>query len=108
MPENPWTPAHQAVESSNYEELTRLLDGGVDPEEVCCGQTLLVHAIELEGDSSLQSGEPLNSALTAILLAYGADPTKKAPGGRDPMGMAANYDHVMAERLLRRAIRSHR
>lgn len=41
MIENPWTVAHQAVEASNFAELSRLLDAGVDPNEVCCGQTLL-------------------------------------------------------------------
>lgn len=60
--ESPWTPAHQAVESGDPAELTRLLDAGVDPEEVCCGMTLLLHAIDVEGDGALQSGGPLDSA----------------------------------------------
>lgn len=102
MVENPWTPAHQAVEISDYEKLTVLLDAGADPNEICCGQTLLVHAIELEGDSTLQSGVELNSALTAIVLAYGADPALGAPGRRTPLEMAQYYDHKMAERLVRR------
>jgi ankyrin repeat protein len=102
MIENPWTAAHQAVEARNFEELSRLLDAGVDPNEVCCGQTLLVHAIELEGDSAAQSREPMNSALTAILLAYGADPELTTPGTDTPLEMATFYDHEMAQRLLAR------
>lgn len=99
--ESPWTPAHQAVESGDHAELTRLLDAGVDPEEVCCGMTLLLHAIDVEGDGALQSGGPLDTALTAILLAYGADPTA-TPDGETPRELASSYDHEMAVRLLDR------
>ncbi|MFD0034014.1 ankyrin repeat domain-containing protein [Streptomyces sp. NPDC127172] len=99
--ENPWTLAHQAVESSEHATLTRLLDEGADVNEVCCGMTLLMHAIELEGDSALQSGQPGDSALTAILLAYGADPAAEIDG-RTAHGLAHFYDHGMAIRLLGR------
>lgn len=99
---SPLTPIHQAVESEDCGELTRLLDAGGDPNEVCCGLTLLVHAIELEGDSALQSGDPVNSALTAIVLAYGADPDVVAPSGHSPADMARLYSHEMALRLLGR------
>ncbi|MFI9113271.1 ankyrin repeat domain-containing protein [Streptomyces venezuelae] len=99
--ENPWTPAHQAVESSEHATLTRLLDEGADVNEVCCGMTLLMHAIELEGDSALQSGQPIDSALTAILLAYGAD-TAAEIDGRTAHEFARLYDHGMAIRLLER------
>ncbi|MFB8753987.1 ankyrin repeat domain-containing protein [Streptomyces parvulus] len=30
-----WTPAHKAVETSDYETLSMLLDSGADPDEVC-------------------------------------------------------------------------
>ncbi|MFI2301979.1 ankyrin repeat domain-containing protein [Actinacidiphila glaucinigra] len=99
--EEEWTPAHRAVELGEYEELARLLAGGVDPDEVCFGQTLLVHAIDLEGDSARQSGKPLNSVLTAILLAYGADPALVDPDGDTPLSMAKMVNHVAAENLLR-------
>ncbi|MGA5422388.1 ankyrin repeat domain-containing protein [Streptomyces lavendulocolor] len=102
MLENPWTPAHRAVETGDYEELTRLLDAGADPNEVCCGETLLDHAVDIEGDGALQSGQPANTAATAILLAYGADPGRSSPAGGDPLETARRYDHVMAERLLER------
>ncbi|MFE5912649.1 ankyrin repeat domain-containing protein [Streptomyces wedmorensis] len=100
--ENPWTPAHQAVESSDHATLTRLLDEGADVNEVCCEMTLLTHAIELEGDSALQSGQPIDSALTAIVLAYGADPVATVEGHQSPYELAQFYDHGMATRLLDR------
>ncbi|MFC8919526.1 ankyrin repeat domain-containing protein [Streptomyces sp. NPDC057116] len=99
--ENPWTPAHQAVESSDHATLTRLLDEGADVNEVCCGMTLLMHAIDLEGDSGLQSRQPVDSALTAILLAYGADPTITLDG-ETAYDIAHRYNHGMAIRLLHR------
>ncbi|MBQ0891348.1 hypothetical protein KBZ94_41700 [Streptomyces sp. RM72] len=37
----PRTPAHQAVEISEYETLSILLDAEADPNEVCFGLTLL-------------------------------------------------------------------
>ncbi|MFC7830865.1 ankyrin repeat domain-containing protein [Streptomyces sp. NPDC057375] len=98
----PWTPAHQAVEISDYETLTALLDSGADPNEVCFGHTLLTHAIDLEGDGHLQTNYPLNTASTAILLAYGADPRLPAIDGETPLQIAAYYHHEPAQRLLQR------
>ncbi|MEU8622011.1 ankyrin repeat domain-containing protein [Streptomyces sp. NPDC048623] len=105
--ESPWTPAHQAVESSDHATLTRLLDEGADVNEVCCGMTLLTHAIELEGDSALQSGQPIDSALTAIVLAYGADPAVALDGSGSAYEMAQFYGHDMAIRLLDRFTAQH-
>ncbi|MFK0237758.1 ankyrin repeat domain-containing protein [Streptomyces vinaceus] len=102
MIENPWTPAHQAVESGDHAELTRLLDEGADVNEVCWGMTLLEHAIDLEGDSALQSGTPIDSRLTAILLAYGADPRPQPPGRMSAMDLADFYGHDIAYRLIDR------
>lgn len=103
-----WTPAHRAVELSEYEELTRLLAEGVDPNEVCFGQTLLIHAIDFEGDSARQSGKPLSSVATAILLAHGADPMLADPDGDTPLEMAQLVNHAMAENLLRSFISKNR
>lgn len=97
----PWTPSHRAVESSDHEELAALLDAGADPNEVCFGLTLLAHAIELEGDSALQSGGRPDAALTAVVLAYGADPALVSRNGQTPMEFAEEYDHAPAQRLLR-------
>lgn len=104
--ENPWTPAHQAVESSDHATLTRLLDEGADVNEVCCRMTLLMHAIDLEADSATQSGQPVDSALTAILLAYGADPALSL-NGETAYDMARFYHHDMAIRLLDRFTTPH-
>ncbi|MFI5797384.1 ankyrin repeat domain-containing protein [Streptomyces sp. NPDC051677] len=97
-----WSPAHKAVEGSNYEALAIFLDAGADPNEMCFGHTLLTHAIDVEGDGHLQSGYPLNTAATAILLAYGADPELPAADGETPMLIAENYHHESAQRLLQR------
>ncbi|MEV5435069.1 ankyrin repeat domain-containing protein [Streptomyces sp. NPDC052682] len=99
---NEWTPAHKAVEGSDYEALSRLLDSGVDPNERCFGHTLLTHAIDVEGDGQVQTGHPLNTAATAILLAYGADPELPADSGDTPLQIAESYHHEPALRLLRR------
>lgn len=104
--DDPCTPAHKAVELGNYEELTRLLHAGGDPNEVCCGMTLLVHAIDLEGDSSLQSGNPVNGVATAIILAFGANPELIAPIGYTPLQVADSYGHEMARSLIVCNIRS--
>ena len=100
----PWSPLHQAVETNDYEELAALLDAGADPNGKCFGITLLAHAIEIEGDSHLQSGYRLHSAVTAIVLAYGADPSMASYGGKTPMEIAEQYDHEPAIRLLRNCL----
>ncbi|MGW1888498.1 ankyrin repeat domain-containing protein [Streptomyces sp. NPDC001970] len=83
-----WTPAHQAVEQEDAEALAQLPAAGSDPDEVFSDMTLLTHAIDVEGDSSLQSGRPLTVHTTAVLLAFGADPELADPDGRTPMDMA--------------------
>ncbi|MFG2841064.1 ankyrin repeat domain-containing protein [Streptomyces zaomyceticus] len=98
---NPWTPAHQAVELGEHSTLTRILDEGADADEVCCQMTLLMHAIDTEVDVANQSGEPRDSALTAILLAYGADP-HLAVNGESAYDWARRLRHDMAIRLMDR------
>ncbi|MER5521659.1 ankyrin repeat domain-containing protein [Streptomyces sp. NPDC002763] len=97
-----WTPAHKAVEGGDCEGLTILLEAGADPNERCFGHTLLTHAIDLEGDGHLQTGHPLKTATTAILLAYGADPHLPGPDNETPVQIAHSYDHEPAKRLLQR------
>lgn len=96
-----WTPAHHAVEHDDAESLARLLADGTDPDEVFSSMTLLTHAIDAEGDGSLQSGQPLTVHTTAVLLAFGADPELADPDGRTPMDMAKHYGHDLAVKLLR-------
>lgn len=62
--------------------------------------TLLTHAIDTEGDSTLQSGRPLTVHTTAVLLAFGADPELADPDGH-PLDMTTLYDHDLAVQLLR-------
>ncbi|MFD9574918.1 hypothetical protein ACWCY1_35525 [Streptomyces goshikiensis] len=64
--------------------------------------TLLEHAIDLEGDSALQSGTPIDSRLTVILLAYGADPIPQPPGRMSAVDLADFYGHDIAYRLIDR------
>lgn len=96
-----WGPAHHAVEHEDAETLARLLASGSDPNEVVSNMTLLTHAIDAEGDGSLQSGRPLTVHTTAVLLAFGADPELADPAGRSPMDMAKRYRHDLAVKLLR-------
>ncbi|MFI6603247.1 ankyrin repeat domain-containing protein [Nonomuraea sp. NPDC050536] len=98
--DTPITPAHMAVEHGDLEELTRLLDAGVDPNEVWSNMTLLLHAIDAEADGAAQTGERLNAARTAVLLAYGADPELPGPDGTIPRLFAFRYRHGLAVRLI--------
>ncbi|WP_219823935.1 ankyrin repeat domain-containing protein [Actinokineospora auranticolor] len=82
------------------EELSRLLSAGSDPDEVFVDFTLLTHAIDAEGDAANQTREPLSVHLTAVLLAFGADPRLPDPKGRTPMDMALSYRHDLAVKLL--------
>jgi ankyrin repeat protein len=101
-----WTPVHQAVEMGDFEALATFLDAGADPNEMCFGLTLLTHAIDLEGDGHLQSGHPLSTAATAILLAYGADPRLHTADDETPLQVAHSYGHESAQRLLERFLSS--
>ncbi|MBO3751162.1 ankyrin repeat domain-containing protein [Streptosporangiaceae bacterium NEAU-GS5] len=83
------TPAHRAVENKDLPRLRRLLDDGVDVEEVDGGLTLLQHAIDVELDEHIQTGEPLHVDVTAYLLARGADPLASPGGGAPPAGAAS-------------------
>ncbi len=96
-----WTPAHHAVEHEDAEALARLLAEGSDPDEVCGNMTLLTHAIDIEGDGAMQSGQPLTVHITAVLLAFGADPELVGPDGRTPVDEAEYYGHDLAIELLR-------
>ncbi|MEV4356026.1 ankyrin repeat domain-containing protein [Nonomuraea sp. NPDC051941] len=96
----PMTPAHHAVEHSDLAELTRLLDAGTDPNEVWSNMTLLLHAIDVEADGAAQTGQSLDAACTAVLLAYGADPERPGPDGDVPQLFAFHYGHGPAVRLL--------
>ncbi|MGW3497619.1 ankyrin repeat domain-containing protein [Streptomyces sp. NPDC001020] len=99
---NDLSPLHQAVESGDLGELTRLLDAGADPDEIhdYSGWTPLLCAIDGELEGSVQTGKPLEAAATAVLLAYGADPERPSRDGLTPMHLAFQSRHEMAVRLL--------
>ncbi|TCC03974.1 ankyrin repeat domain-containing protein [Kribbella soli] len=81
--------AHAAVESEDLPRLRELLDSGVDIEEVDGGLTLLQHAVDVEPDGHVQTGEPVHVDVTAYLLARGADPLKShVDGGASALHMA--------------------
>ncbi|GGQ45573.1 hypothetical protein GCM10010279_64100 [Streptomyces mutabilis] len=69
---------------------------------MCFGHTLLTHAIDLEGQGHVQANYPLNTASTAILLAYGADPRLPGIDGETPLQIAEYYHHEPIKRLLQR------
>lgn len=95
-------PIHLAVETDNLAELTRLLDQGLDPNELDdnSGWTPLLRAIDGEADGAVQTGNPLGAACTAVLLAYGADPQRPSWDGLTPLHLAFQSRHEMAVRLL--------
>ncbi|UVS77338.1 hypothetical protein [Actinokineospora sp. UTMC 2448] len=62
--------------------------------------TLLTHAIDAEGDAAAQNGTPLEVHLTAVLLAFGANPSLLDPMGRSPIEVAEDYHHDLAIKLL--------
>ncbi|MEU9028699.1 ankyrin repeat domain-containing protein [Streptomyces sp. NPDC048383] len=105
MTDSACTPMHQAVESGDQAGLTRILDEGADPNEVCCGMTLLMHAIDVEGDTALRAGVTADSRSTVILLAYGAEPlAQPRPHLMGAVDLADHYGHDIAYRLLNRLI----
>jgi uncharacterized protein len=97
-----WSPAHLAVEHEDLPRLRDLLDAGHDVEDDNGdGWTLLRHAIDVEYDGHLQSGGPLHADVTAFLLARGADPARKGPGGMPTVTEAKIRGHWLAAEVMR-------
>ncbi|EFL19362.1 ankyrin repeat domain-containing protein [Streptomyces sp. C] len=97
----PWSPGHQAVEQEDLPRLRELLDAGYDVEDDNGdGWTLLRHAIDIEIDSHIQSGESLHVDVTAFLLARGADPLRST-NGVFPAAAAEKRGHWLAAELIR-------
>ena len=101
---NVWTRAHQSIEDGDVAGLVRLLDSGVDPNETCCGMSLLYHAVDYEADSAIQSGGEMGVVLIAVLLAYGASVDLGSDSGESPIELANHYGHDRAQRLLERFV----
>ncbi|HVX45449.1 MAG TPA: ankyrin repeat domain-containing protein [Mycobacteriales bacterium] len=110
MTDGEWTPAHLAVEQEDLVALREALDAGADihEEDYDGCSTLLHHAIDIELDSHVQSGDPLHVDLTAYLLARGADPRRRlSNGGASAAEKAAQEGHWLAQALIEEWLRSH-
>ncbi|MBM2620572.1 ankyrin repeat domain-containing protein [Actinoplanes sp. LDG1-06] len=95
------TPAHLAVEFGDLPRLRQLLDEGADIEDANAeGMTLLIHAVDMEGDGAAQSGKQAHVDTTAFLLARGADPGATMHDGATALSLARQYGHWLAVELL--------
>jgi uncharacterized protein len=96
-----WTPAHLAVEHEDLPRLRDLLDACHDVEDDAGhGWTLLRHAIDVEYDGHVQTGEPLHADVTAFLLARGADPLRPC-NGTTVLAEAEIRGHWLAAEIMR-------
>lgn len=86
--------------------LRDLLDNGADINEESGGLTPLHHAIDVEIDGHVQTGEPLHVDTTAYLLARGADPRRRS-GGVSAEHVAITRGHWLASALIEEWLRSH-
>ncbi|GAA1618336.1 hypothetical protein [Actinoplanes couchii] len=62
--------------------------------------TLLIHAVDGEGDGAVQTGTPAHVDMTAFLLARGADPHAAMHDGGTALSLARRYGHWLAVELL--------
>jgi len=96
-----WSPAHHAVEHENLPQLRDLLDAGHDVEnDDGDGWTLLRHAIDVEYDGHIQTGEPLHADVTAFLIARGANPLRPGPDGIPAATEAELRGHWLAAEIM--------
>jgi hypothetical protein len=96
-----WSPAHNAVEHKDLPQLRDLLDAGTDVEDDNGnGWTLLRHAIDVEYNGHVQTGEPLHADVTAFLLARGADPLRR-PNDLPIVEEAEIRGHWLAAEIMR-------
>lgn len=95
------SPAHLAVEHEDLPRLRDLLDAGHDVEDDNGdGWTLLRHAIDVEHDGHVQTGQPLHADVTAFLLARGADPLRTCNGM--PVVVEAEIrGHLLAAEIMK-------
>jgi ankyrin repeat protein len=81
--------------------LRQLLDEGADIEDANAqGMTLLLHAVDVEGDGAVQTGKQAHVDTTAFLLARGADSGAAMHDGTTPLSLARQYGHWLAVELL--------
>jgi uncharacterized protein len=63
--------------------------------------TLLRHAIDVEHDGHLQTGEPLHADVTTFLLVRGADPQRLGADGTSPLHDVETRGHWLATEIIR-------
>jgi uncharacterized protein len=92
-----------AVELSDLKALREALAAGADVHQEKDGLTLLHYAIDVESDAHTQTDEPLHVDMTALLLAWGADPQRRSGGGSGVSAehMAALSGHWLALELFK-------
>ncbi|MFR9725044.1 hypothetical protein ACL02R_17020 [Streptomyces sp. MS19] len=97
------SPANAAVEKHDLRALRAALDAGADVEEAQFGIPLLVHAVDVESDGATQRRTPVHVDMTALLLARGADPTRRATEGprMSAEELAELTGHWLATELFR-------
>jgi hypothetical protein len=96
-----WSAAHEAVELEDLIRLRALLDADHDAEDDDGdGWTLLRHAMDTEIDGHIQTGNPLDVDVTALLLARGADPLREC-NGVPAVAEAELRGHWLAIELMR-------
>ena len=96
-----WNALHHAVENMQVEVVRYLLEAGADPNMPCGGCRPLHHSIDIEADSSAQTGEPLQCVITPMLVEAGADVNGLDQDGRTPLDWALDHRHEPAIELLR-------
>ncbi|TDC24498.1 ankyrin repeat domain-containing protein [Streptomyces sp. 8K308] len=95
------SPANRAVENHDLLALREALDAGADVEEAQFGSSLLHHAVDVERDGATQRGTPLHVDMTVLLLARGADPTRRSSStGMSPEELAKVSGHWLATELF--------
>jgi uncharacterized protein len=96
----PWSSAHHAVEHEDLPLLRDLLNTGHDVEDDNGdGWTLLRHAVDVEYDRHVQTGEPLHADVTTFLLARGADPLRHC-NGTSVVEEAETRGHWLAAEIM--------
>ena len=87
--------------------VTFLLEHGISPNDSYWSEmTPLGHAVEMEAQSHLNEGNPMDCRIVAPLLEAGADPLLLPENGRTALDIARSYSHHAAVQLMERHLPS--